>query len=190
MSEAKILLHICCGPCAAGCLDPLREAGLAITFYFSNSNLDSRAEYDRRLEAASILAEAEHIELLCDPYDHAAWLERCGALAAEPEGGGRCRKCFAWSLERTARAAETFGFPEFATSLTVSPRKNSELIFQVGAAFDRFRPWNFKKKDGYGRGTRRARELGLYRQNYCGCEFSLRDRMAFLKGQTSSVTSS
>ena len=190
MSEAKILLHICCGPCAAGCLDPLREAGLAVAFYFSNSNLDTRDEYDRRLEAAATLAEAEKIELLCDPYDHAAWLARCGALAAEPEGGGRCRHCFAFSLERTALAAERFGYETFATSLTVSPRKNSELIFAVGAAFGRFRPWNFKKNDGYGKSVRRARELGLYRQNYCGCEFSLRDRLNCLNRQTPSATNS
>ena len=187
MSEAKILLHICCGPCAAGCLDPLREAGLAVTFYFSNSNLNRLEEYDRRLEAALQLAEAEKIELIRDPYDHAAWLDRCGALADAPEGGARCQRCFAWSLERTARAAEAYGFPAFATSLTVSPRKNSELIFRIGAAFERFQPWNFKKKDGYGKSVRRARELGLYRQNYCGCEFSLRDR---LKHQTSSVINS
>ena len=190
MAESKILLHICCGPCAAGCLEPLREAGLTIGFYFSNSNLNTPEEYRKRLDAARTLAEAEKIPLYRDSYDHAAWLARTAALADEPEGGLRCRACFAFALERTARAAAELDYPAFATSLTVSPHKNSALIFQIGGRFERFQPWNFKKKDGFLKGIRRAEALGLYRQNYCGCEFSLRDRKLSRDVQTSSATNS
>ena len=174
MSERKILLHVCCAPCAAGCIDALREKELAVAFYFSNSNLNSREEYDRRLAAVRLLAAAEEIPLWVDDYDHAAWLERAAGLAAEPEGGLRCRQCFAFSLERAAQAANALNYPEFATSLTVSPHKNSRLLLELGSVHERFAPWNFKKKDGFLKGIRRARMLGLYRQNYCGCEFSVR----------------
>ncbi len=174
MSEKKFLLHVCCAPCAAGCIDLLREAGFAVTFYFSNSNLNSAAEYARRLDAVRTLARAENFPLLTDDYDHAAWLERAAARAREPEGGLRCRQCFAFALERAARTAAFFDYPNFATSLTVSPHKNSAVIFELGAEYERFMPLNFKKKDGFLKGIRRARALNLYRQNYCGCEFSVR----------------
>ena len=114
--------------------------------------------------------------MLLDPYDHAAWLDRTQTLADEPERGRRCAVCFDWSLSRTALAAAEFGFDEFATSLTVSPHKPSKLIFEIGSKYDRFIPWDFKKRDGFKKGNRRAGELDLYRQNYCGCEFSYRDR--------------
>ena len=172
----RLLLHICCAPCACGCLEHLREAGVEFSFYFSNSNLNSYDEFLRRYEAAQTLAAAENIELLLDPYDHAAWLARTQALADEPERGKRCAICFDWSLSRTALAAAELGFDEFATSLTVSPHKPSKLIFEIGSKYDRFTPWDFKKRDGFKKGNRRAGELDLYRQNYCGCEFSCRDR--------------
>ena len=172
----RLLLHICCAPCACGCLEHLREAGVEFAFYFSNSNLNSHDEFLRRYEAAQTLAAAENIELLLDPYDHAAWLDRTQTLADEPERGKRCAICFDWSLSRTALAAEEFGFDEFATSLTVSPHKPSKLIFEIGSRYERFTPWDFKKRDGFKKGNRRAGELDLYRQNFCGCEFSYRDR--------------
>ena len=114
----RLLLHICCAPCACGCLEHLREAGVEFAFYFSNSNLNSRDEFLRRYEAAQTLATAENIELLLDPYDHAAWLSRTQTLADEPERGKRCAICFDWSLSRTALAAEKFGFDEFATRIS------------------------------------------------------------------------
>ena len=168
-----LLLHICCGPCACGCIDRLREEGVEFAFYFSNSNLNSLAEYEKRLECAKKLAAIENIPLYIDNYDHASWLERTIALADEPERGRRCAVCFDWSLSRTALAAQELGFDEFATSLTVSPHKSSKLIFEIGSRYERFSPWDFKKRDGFLKGNRRAKDLDLYRQNYCGCEFSM-----------------
>ncbi len=172
-----LLLHICCAPCACGCIDRLRDEGVEFAFYFSNSNLNSLEEYKKRYAAAVQLAQAENVELFADDYDHAAWLERTVNFADEPERGKRCGICFDWSLSRTALAAAELGFDEFATSLTVSPHKSSKLIFEIGGKYERFAPWDFKKRDGFLKGNRRAKELDLYRQNYCGCEFSLRDRI-------------
>ena len=169
----RLLLHICCAPCACGCIDMLREDGVDFAFYFSNSNLNTSDEYEKRLAAARTLADAEDIELFIDPYDHASWLERTHTLADEPERGKRCNVCFDWSLSRTAKAAEEMQFDAFATSLTVSPHKNSQLIFSIGQQYPAFECYNFKKRDGFVKGNRRAKALGLYRQNYCGCEFSL-----------------
>ena len=174
----RLLLHICCAPCACGCIDRLREEGVDFAFYYSNSNLSSLEEYEKRLASAKKLAEAENIPLYTDEYDHASWLERTRLLADEPERGRRCAICFDWSLSRTALAVAELGFDEFATSLTVSPHKNSKLIFEIGSSYERFSPWDFKKRDGFLKGNRRAKELELYRQSYCGCEFSLRDRIS------------
>jgi predicted adenine nucleotide alpha hydrolase (AANH) superfamily ATPase len=147
-------------------------------FYFSNSNLNSLEEFEKRYAAAVQLAQAENVELFKVEYDHSSWLERTQALANEPERGKRCAVCFDWSLSRTALAAQVLGFDEFATSLTVSPHKSSKLIFEIGSRYERFAPWDFKKRDGFLKGNRRARELELYRQNYCGCEFSLRQQLS------------
>ena len=170
----RLLLHICCAPCACGCIDRLRDDGVEFAFYFSNSNLNSVEEFEKRYAAAVQLAEAENIQLFRDEYDHVSWLERTQALANEPERGKRCTVCFDWSLSRTVLACQSLGFDEFATSLTVSPHKSSKLIFEIGSCYERFSPWDFKKRDGFLKGNRRAKELELYRQNYCGCEFSLR----------------
>jgi predicted adenine nucleotide alpha hydrolase (AANH) superfamily ATPase len=173
----RLLLHICCAPCACGCIDRLREDGVEFAFYFSNSNLNSYDEFLRRYDAAQKLAAAENVELFIDEYDHASWLARTQALAAEPERGKRCGICFEWSLARTALAADTLGFDSFATSLTVSPHKNSKLIFEIGSQFAKFAEYDFKKRDGFLKGNRRAKALDLYRQKYCGCEFSYRDTL-------------
>lgn len=142
--------------------------------FFSNCNLDSEDEFRRRAEAAAALAAHDGIPIVFDAYDHAAWLREVAAgLENEPEKGSRCAKCFRFSLARAARYAAEHGFEGFTTSLTVSPHKVSAMIF---AASDdpRFRRIDFKKRQGFLRSVRRAGELGLYRQSYCGCEFSRR----------------
>ena len=122
--KSALLLHICCAPCGGGCvgrpemIDPERK----VTLFFSNSNLDSEAEFLRRLAPVRQLAELYGLELIVDPYDHAAWLAAVKGLEGEAEGGSRCRKCFEFNLRRTQMAAAERGF---ATTLTVSPRKSS-----------------------------------------------------------------
>ena len=170
----KVLLHSCCGPCASACVPRLKDGGHAVTLFFSNSNIDTREEYEKRLAEARKLAATEGVALVADAYDHPEWLREVAAgYEDEPEKGRRCERCYRYNLARTAGYAAAHGFEAFTTSLTVSPHKPSAKIF---AASDdpRFLREDFKKKDGFKLSVRRAAELGLYRQSYCGCEFSKR----------------
>ena len=175
-SQKKLLLHICCAPCACGCLDKIK--GREITLFFSNSNLSSAEEFEKRLESVRIFAECYHFPLIVDPYDHAAWLDAVAKVpeyAQAPERGARCAACFEYNLARTAAKAEELDM-NFTTTLTVSPHKNSKLIFAIGGKSPRFEAIDFKKNDGFLKSLRLSKELNLYRQSFCGCEFSLRDR--------------
>lgn len=174
----KLLLHTCCAPCASGCIERLFAENREVTLYFSNSNINSEEEYEKRLNEVRKFAEHFHLALLIDPYDHAAWLDHVSQVPGyenQPERGSRCGACFAWSLRRTAEEAERLGM-NFSTTLTVSPHKNSALIFSIAEKYAHFEPYNFKKQDGFKRSLELSKELGLYRQNYCGCEFSLVNR--------------
>lgn len=168
----KVLLHSCCGPCASACVPRLKDSGNTVTMFFSNSNIDTREEFDRRLAAARKLAAADGVELVVDDYDHEAWLrDVADGFEAEPEKGRRCERCYRYNLAKTAAYAERNGFDAFTTSLSVSPHKSSGKVF---AASDnpKFLREDFKKRDGFVVSVKRAAELGLYRQPYCGCEFS------------------
>ena len=187
----KVLLHTCCGPCASACVPALREQGHDVALFFSNSNIDAEDEFEKRLDNARILANAEGVELVADAYDHSDWLEKVAkGFEDEPEKGARCARCFRYNLARAAAYAAAHGCEAFTTSLTVSPHKVSPMVFAAGddaawavsakdcggsaAAAPKFLSVDFKKKDGFLRSLRRAAALGLYRQSYCGCEFSKR----------------
>ena len=172
----KILLHTCCGPCASACVPRLKEEGHEVTMFYANSNIDTAEEFEKRRAEAAKLAAADGVPLVVDPYDHGAWLRVAAAgLEDEPEKGARCAKCFRFNLARVAAYAEAHGYDGFATSLTVSPHKVSPVIFAQGDAVSpRFLHYDFKKREGFKLSVRRAKELGLYRQSYCGCEFSRR----------------
>jgi len=171
--EPLLLLHVCCAPCGGGCVERLLAEGRQVRLYYSNSNLADAEEFEHRLEWVRYLADLFRVELEVDPYDHAAWLRHVSGLEAEPERGLRCTACFGFSLGRTALRAQELGC-HFATTLTVSPKKSSKIIFDVGGRYEGFEPWDFKKHDGYLRSCRIAAEHGFYRQGFCGCEFSRR----------------
>ena len=174
------VLHTCCGPCASACVPRLKAAGRDVVMFFSNSNIDTEEEFDRRKAAAEQLAEAEGVPIHFDGYDHESWLKEVATgFEDEPEGGARCARCFRYNLERAAKFADALGADSFTTSLTVSPHKRSGTVFEAGdgasaSAKAEFLHEDFKKRDGFLESTRRAAELGLYRQSYCGCEFSRR----------------
>ena len=181
--DKSILLHTCCGPCASACVERLRQDDLEPTLFFSNANIAPREEYERRLAAARQLAEAVGVTLVEDAdASHDEWLEKVAkGYEDAPEGGERCRRCFEFSLSRAAAYAAGHGISSFTTSLTVSPHKRSATVFAAGnaAAATRdgktaFGLYDFKKRDGFRRSVALAKELGLYRQPYCGCEFSRR----------------
>lgn len=179
-----VVLHACCGPCASACVPRLREAGDDVTLLFANSNIDTAEEFERRRAAAERLAAAEGVRFAALPYDHADWLRTVAAGYEDaPEKGARCVRCFRYSLAQAAAFAEAHGLDAFTTSLTVSPHKPSALVFAAGKAAEGecappFLAVDFKKRDGFLLSVRRTAELGLYRQSYCGCEFSKRREKA------------
>jgi len=173
----KVLLHTCCAPCASHCALALRDAGHDVTLYFSNANLAPEAEWQKRLDAVRILATHDAFPLIVDATSHADWLINVATgREQEPERGARCDSCFRYSLSRTYEAALEKKFDAFTTSLTVSPHKLSERIFKIGMEISEatFLAIDFKKHDGFKHSLTRSIELGLYRQSYCGCEFSVR----------------
>jgi len=173
----RILLHLCCAPCGSAALERLQRHG-EVTLFFSNGNLFPESEYERRLDAASALAGACHVDLVVDCYDHGAWREWVAGLEQEPERGKRCRRCFEFSLRRAAAYAVAHGFGALTTTLTISPHKDSGTVFAAGRAATEtlFLEVDFKQEDGFRRSLELSRQYGLYRQDYCGCEFSLAER--------------
>ena len=169
----SLLLHTCCAPCASHAIERMQNDGFVVTLYFCNSNIAPEEEYIRRLESAQKLAELMDLVLIEDSYNHDKWLEHIKGYEQEPEKGLRCHKCFAYSLERTAQYARENNFDHFTSTLTISPHKIAQDIFRIGARFDTYLPIDFKKKSGFQHSLQLSREMNLYRQHYCGCEFSL-----------------
>lgn len=172
-NRKKLLLHVCCGPCAAGAIKHL-EQEFEPTLFFSNSNIFPEREYIKRLENAKKLAHILRLPLIDDYYDHNTWRRYIHGYEHSTEGGERCRLCFEFNLKRTAAYAVANHFDHLATTLTISPHKRSETIFEVGRQFKGFLPFNFKKQDGFKESIMFSKQHELYRQNYCGCEFSIR----------------
>ena len=173
----NVLLHTCCAPCASHCVLALRELGHDVTMFFSNANIAPADEYARRLDAVRLLSNRLAVPLRVDETRHDDWLREaaCG-FEREREKGLRCERCFRFSLCRTRAAMLADGFDAFTTTLSVSPHKHTPTLFAVGRALDaeRFLAVDFKKHDGFKRSLQLTAELGLYRQSYCGCEFSFR----------------
>ena len=147
---------------------------------FVNSNIDTAEEFEHRRAEAERLAAHDGVAFAALPYDHADWLEKVAkGFEDAPEKGERCKRCFHYNLGKTAEWARANGFDAFTTSLTVSPHKPSAMVFEAGrdaASEDGpvFLAEDFKKREGFKLSVARAKELGLYRQSYCGCEFSKR----------------
>lgn len=173
--ENSILIHACCGICSAYPIFLLKEMGFLPVVYFANSNIDTQEEFLRRLEAQKTVCAYHQVELLVEDYDHNEYLQEIAGLENEPERGSRCDKCIEFRLSQTAKKAKELGFAKFTTSLPISPHKNFQKIAEIGVSLSRgieFVPIDFKKKDGFLKTNHIARELGIYRQNYCGCEFA------------------
>ena len=172
----------------------LKGAGGDVSLLFANSNIDTREEFEKRLREAEKLASVEGVPIAALPYDHEDWLREVAAgYEHEPEKGERCARCFRYNLKKAAEYAKANGFDSFTTSLTVSPHKVSSMVFAAGADAEkaagapRFATWDFKKGGGFAVSTRRAAELGLYRQSYCGCEFSKAHWRIHHKSETEST---
>lgn len=175
-SKPSLLLHICCGPCAGHVVDSLSPAYRLVGLFF-NPNIHPRDEFYRRLEAAWAVCRARGIPLWASLYDPTSWFRAVRGRESDPEGGERCRLCFSLRLEATARIASGASFDFFATTLTTSPHKDAGVVNDRGEHWARvhavgYLRSDFKKRDGYRRSLEISKELGLYRQRYCGCRFS------------------
>ena len=174
----RLLLQACCGPCSAPVLERLGEV-FELTVLYYNPNTYPEAEFLRRKDALNtVLAHTDPApELIVPPYDHGEFLAAVRGLEGESEGGARCEACQRLRLEKTARTAAENGFEWFGTTLTVGPTKKAAVINPIGLALAakyglRWLTADFKKGGGYERSLQLSRELGLYRQDYCGCEFA------------------
>ena len=166
----KTLLHICCAPCANQPIEVLRGDKIEVTGFWYNPNIHPFTEYRARRDC--LRDYAAKIELpMIEKNDYAL---RPFVRAVAEDIDHRCTYCYEHRIEGTARYAAEHGFDAFATSLTVSPHKISARIFEASDD-GRFLKADFKKRDGFLKGNRRAAALELYRQKYCGCEFSCRD---------------
>lgn len=183
-SPAHVLLHSCCAPCSSACLERL-AADAEITLFFYNPNILPEEEYRFRLaELHRLVSEMplpSKVEILEGVYEPERFLAFARELADEPERGVRCQRCIRLRLEETARAARSLDVDYISTTLTLSPHKDAVFINTCGEeiAADlgiRWLPTDFKKKEGYKRSIQLSADYCLYRQDFCGCPFSRRDR--------------
>lgn len=178
----KLLLHVCCGPCSAHVVEELGQE-YDVTLFFYNPNICPDPEYKKRLEQARKVARVNKLKILEGEYDNSGWNEFVKMYASEPEGGRRCKLCFEYRLKEAAKQAKKKGFLTFATTLTIGPNKKANVINEIGKRFSQqygigFLEADFKKKDGCLKSLRKSKEIGLYRQNYCGCVYSFKSSMA------------
>ena len=178
--KPRLLLHSCCGPCSSSVLEKLWDF-FDVTLFYYNPNIAPYEEYLKRAkEQERLLSELPvKVPMILGEWDSEAYRSAVKGLEDEPEGGARCVKCFRLRLEATAGAAAEGHFDFFTTTLTVSPHKNADNVNREGEnageiCHVRYLPSDFKKRNGYLRSLEISREHGLYRQNYCGCVYSMR----------------
>jgi epoxyqueuosine reductase len=174
----KLLLHVCCAPCASAVTEIL-SAGYKLEMYFFNPNIHPASEYNKRLKEVKKLANFFGVKLRIGKYDYDNWRKIIKGHEESPEGGSRCELCFAYRLKAAAELSGQKNIPLYATTLTISPHKNSYLINTIGSAIARltgqaFLAEDFKENGGWQQSLILSKKFGFYRQKYCGCEFSIR----------------
>ena len=179
MNKKRLLLHICCAPDATIPWPELISEEYETAGYFYGGNIHPAEEYELRLGAVRVLAAETRGELILPAYDTGEWFAAVRGLEDEPERGARCAVCFRVQLEAAADYARENGFSHLCTTLTISPHKDVKLINAIGAeaASSRGLEWVervWRKNDGFKRSVAESKRLGLYRQNSCGCLFSMR----------------
>ena len=188
LGETKVLLHTCCAPCSSAIIEAMMKNGITPVIYYYNPNIYPVEEYEIRKNECKRYAEALGLEIVDADYDHDNWLEAMKGLEAEPERGGRCLKCFKLRLLRTAEYARDHGFKVITTTLASSRWKSLDQINEAGFwacnAVENVPPddsviwWNQNWRKG-GLQERRLqiiKEYDFYNQQYCGCEFSMRNK--------------
>ena len=180
----RVLLHSCCGPCSSSVLETLTQY-FDVTLLWYNPNLYPEDEFERRFQAQTEIIEKmglnDRVSIVAESYRSEDYYAQIKGLENEPEGGKRCEQCFRLRLTEAAKIAKRDGYDYFCSTLTVSRHKNAELINTIGEEIARtvgvkWLPSDFKKRGGEDRSVELSEKHGIYRQLYCGCEFSLRRR--------------
>jgi predicted adenine nucleotide alpha hydrolase (AANH) superfamily ATPase len=179
----RILLHICCAPCATTVVRRLKEAGYDVHGFFYNPNIQPEKEYYQRLLEAQRLCKLWSIPLEIGDYDWDRWQAEVRGLEGAKEGGERCRVCYRFRLAATAEKAKELDIGIIATTLTISPHKRPDVVNPIGkevcAELEiKFHEADWKKQDGFKQSLDTSRELHIYRQDYCGCKYSLKESEA------------
>lgn len=174
----RVLLHACCAPCASVGLPALVNEGFSVSLYFYGGNIHPQIEWQARSDSLKKLAHEYNVPLRERPYSTEEWLSAAAGLEAEPEGGRRCVMCIRLQLEHAALYAAEEGIDTLCSSLTLSPMKDPQIINSLGAecAARHGLEWLervWRKKNGVQKSVRECRRLSLYRQNYCGCVYSI-----------------
>ncbi|MCR4607478.1 MAG: epoxyqueuosine reductase QueH [Oscillospiraceae bacterium] len=182
----RLLLHACCGPCSTSVLEYLsRYFDISVLWY--NPNIYPEEEFEKRfrtlIEVIQKMGLSDRVQVLAEPWNNSQYEMRVKGLENEPEGGKRCEQCFRLRLLEAGRIAKKYNFDCFCSTLTVSRHKNAELINSIGEEVSKavgvpWLPSDFKKKDGENRSVELSESLGIYRQLYCGCRYSLSAREA------------
>lgn len=177
-----LLLHSCCAPCSSYVLEYL-SAYFEITVFYYNPNIYPPTEYEKRVQEQQMLIEQLStkypVHFLEGTYDRERFYEMAAGLEQVPEGGSRCFGCYGLRLSEAGKVAKEGGYDYFTTTLSISPLKNAQKLNEIGMQMGekygvKYLPSDFKKKNGYKRSIELSKEYGLYRQDYCGCEFSIR----------------
>ena len=180
----SLLLHSCCAPCSSSVIERLSPF-FDITVLYYNPNIEPIEEYLKRKEEQkkliSTLPHKNKLDFIDADYDNDDYHKITEGLENEPEKGARCYKCYKKRLEYTLRKAEENGYEYFASTLTLSPYKIADWVNEIGFSISnnshvKYLPSDFKKRDGYKRSIELSNKYGLYRQNYCGCIYSKKDR--------------
>ena len=180
----KLLLHACCAPCSSYVLEYL-SVFFDITLFFYNPNISPKEEYDKRERELSRLVEdmglTQKVSFLQAEYTPELFYALTRGLEQLPEGGERCKKCYALRIEEAAKAASVGGFDYFTTTLSISPYKNADWLCEIGSDMSdkygvSYLYSDFKKRNGYKRSCELSELYGLYRQDFCGCVFSKIER--------------
>ncbi len=178
----SLLIHSCCAPCSSYVLEYLSEYFMITIFYY-NPNIYPESEYTKRiLEQQKLIRDMKFrypVSFLAGKYDKEKFYEMAAGMEDLKEGGARCMKCYELRLAETARQAVAGKFDYFTTTLSISPMKNAQKLNEIGVRVGeeygvKYLVSDFKKKNGYKRSIELSKEYGLYRQDYCGCEFSMR----------------
>ena len=180
--KPKLLLHACCAPCSSHTLMVLKDY-FKITIFYSNDNIYPKSEYDKRLDEIINFSKkiSNNIDVLFDEYNEFDFDNAINGLENLGEKSKRCYECYKLRLEKTAKKAKELNYDFFTTTLSISPYKVTKWINEIG--YDLENKYNvkylfsdFKKEEGYQDSIKLSKEYGLYRQDYCGCKYSLKER--------------